>query len=197
MTAPALPALPVLPVLDPDTAQRAFRAVLDALARPGVPAALPPAGDVPAALLPVLALADLDTGVCVLGDTGGAWADALTTATSAPAAPLAAARLVAALRPLAAGELATVRTGSAAAPEDAALVALAVPDMNGGPALRLSGPGVPDTRTVAPRGLPPDLVTARSGAAFPAGADLLLVSPDGTVLGLPRTTVIEPEDEEV
>jgi len=184
---------PALPVLDADTAQRAFRAVLDALARPGTPAALPPAGDVPPALLPVLALADLDTPVCVLGDPGGAWAEALTTATSAPQAPPGAARLVAALRPLEVGELAAVRAGSAAAPEDAALVALAVPTLAGGPALRLSGAGVPTTRTITPRGLPADLVAARARAAFPAGADLLLVDPDGAVLGLPRSTRIEED----
>jgi alpha-D-ribose 1-methylphosphonate 5-triphosphate synthase subunit PhnH len=183
--------LPLLPVLDADTAQRAFRTALDALARPGVPATLPPAGDIPAALLPVLALADLDTPVCVLGD--GGWVDALTTMTSAPVVPLDAARLVAALRPLAAGELAAVRTGSATAPEEAALVALAVPALDGGPALTLAGPGVPGRRTVTPRGLPPDLITARAATAFPAGPDLLLVAPDGALLGLPRSTRIEED----
>jgi alpha-D-ribose 1-methylphosphonate 5-triphosphate synthase subunit PhnH len=181
----------LLPVLDADTAQRAFRAALDALARPGVPAMLPAAGDMPPALLPVLALADLDTPVCVLGE--GGWAGALRTVTSAPVVPLGAARLVAALRPLAAGELAAVRAGDAAAPEEAALVALAVPALAGGPALTLSGPGVPGRRAVAPRGLPPDLITARATAAFPAGPDLLLVAPDGAVLGLPRSTRIEED----
>jgi alpha-D-ribose 1-methylphosphonate 5-triphosphate synthase subunit PhnH len=190
VSAPAQP-VPTLPVLDADTAQRAFRAVLDALAHPGTPTTLPRAGQVPAALLPVLALADLDTPVCVLGDRGDTWADALTTATSAPAAPPGSARLVAALRRLEPGELAALRTGSAAAPEDAALVALAVPALAGGPALRLSGPGNPGTRTITPHGLPADLVAARARAAFPAGADLLLVDPDGGVLGLPRSAVIE------
>ncbi|HYH32300.1 MAG TPA: phosphonate C-P lyase system protein PhnH [Pseudonocardia sp.] len=182
----------LLVALRPDEAQRTFRAVLDALARPGTPVALPPVGDVPAALLPVLALADLDTPVCVLGHEW--WGDALTTATSAPVVPLGAARLVAALRPLAAGESAILRTGSAAAPEDAALVALAVPGLDGGPPLRLSGPGVPGTRTVAARGLPQDLITARAAAAFPSGVDLLLVAPDGAAIGLPRSTRIEEED---
>jgi alpha-D-ribose 1-methylphosphonate 5-triphosphate synthase subunit PhnH len=192
VTVPTLPTL--LPVLDTDTAQRTFRAVLDALARPGLPATLPRAGDVPAALLPVLALADLDTPVCVLGDSAdGAWADALATATSAPVAPLGAAGLVAALRPLAAGELAAVRTGSAAAPEEAALVTLAVAGLDGGRRLTLSGPGVPGTRAVAPRECPADLVAVRAATPFPAGPDLLLVAPDGSVLGLPRSTRIEED----
>lgn len=182
-----------LPALDPDTAQRTFRAVLDALARPGRPAALHRFDELPAALLPALALADLDTPVCVLGAPG--WAEALATATSAPVAPLGEARLVTALRPLAPGELAGLRAGSASAPEDAALVALAVPALEGGAALRLSGPGVPGTRTVAPRGCPPDLVAARATAAFPAGPDLLLVAPDGAVVGIPRSTRIATEED--
>jgi alpha-D-ribose 1-methylphosphonate 5-triphosphate synthase subunit PhnH len=185
----------LLPVLDADTAQRTFRAVLDALARPGVPAALPRADGVPAALLPALALTDLDTPACVLDaeESAGGWAGALTTATSAPGTPLGAARLVTALRPLAPGELGTVRTGSASAPEDAALVVLAVPALVGGAPLTLSGPGVPGARVIAPRGCPPDLITARAATAFPAGPDLLLVAPDGAVLGLPRSTRIQED----
>lgn len=185
-------AVPTVAALDADGAQRAFRAVLDALARPGTPAPLPPAADLPAALVPVLALADLDTPVCVLGDARAAeWAAALAAATSAPVVALAEARLVAALGPLAAGEFATLRRGSAAAPEDAALAVLAVAGLDGGPPLRLSGPGIPATRTIAPRGLPADLVAARAATAFPAGADLLLVTPDRQVLGVPRSTRME------
>jgi alpha-D-ribose 1-methylphosphonate 5-triphosphate synthase subunit PhnH len=181
-----------LPALDPDTAQRTFRAVLDALARPGTVQQLPTSERVPAALLPVLALADLDTPACVLaGPETENWADALATATTAPIVELAAARLVTALRPLATGELAAVRTGSAAAPEDGALVALAVPALDGGTPLRLSGPGVAGVRTIAPQGVPADLVAARAAATFPAGIDVLLVTADGHLLGLPRSTRIE------
>jgi alpha-D-ribose 1-methylphosphonate 5-triphosphate synthase subunit PhnH len=179
--------------LDPDTAQRTFRAVLDALARPGTVQQLPAApADVPAALLPVLALADLDTPACVLaGPDAAGWADALATATTAPIVELAAARLVTALRPLAPGEPATLRTGSAAAPEDGALVVLAVAALEGGAPLRLAGPGIATQRTVTPRAVPADLLAARTAAAFPAGFDLLLVAPDGRLLGLPRSTRIE------
>ncbi|OLT14355.1 phosphonate C-P lyase system protein PhnH [Pseudonocardia sp. CNS-139] len=178
--------------LDPDTAQRTFRAVLDALARPGTVHRLPAGPGVPAALLPTLALADLDTPVAVLTENPDP-ADAVATATTAPVTDLPAARLVAALRPLAAGELGTARTGSAAAPEDAALVTLAVPALDGGAPLRISGPGIAGTRTLAPVGVPADLAAARAGAAFPAGADLLLVTPDGQLLGLPRSTRIEED----
>jgi alpha-D-ribose 1-methylphosphonate 5-triphosphate synthase subunit PhnH len=178
--------------LNPDLAQRTFRAVLDAFARPGTTSQLPAVPQVPAALLPVLALADLDTPACVLAETGG-WDDALATATNAPITALSAARLVAALRPLRAGELAGVRIGDAAAPEDGALVALAVPALDGGPALRLTGPGIAGSRVVAPRGGPADLASARASAAYPGGFDVLLIDPDGRVLGIPRSTRIEED----
>ena len=173
--------------LDADTAQRTFRAVLDALARPGVVQQLPAGPDVPAALLPVLALADLDTRVAVLAEDGG-WAEAVTTATTAPITGLPTARLVTALRTFAAGEPAAIGAGSAAAPEDGALVVLAVPALDGGTPITLRGPGIATARTVAPQAVPADLLAARAATTFPAGFDLLLVDPGGRLLGIPRST---------
>lgn len=183
--------------LDANAAQRTFRAVLDALTRPGSVHRLPAEllRRVPAALLPALALADLGTPVCVLDEEpGGPWQDVLSRVTSAPAAPLPGARIVAALRPPVAAELAAVPRGSAAAPEDAALVTVPVSDVaRGGHLLRLTGPGIATTVQVAPGGLAPELLAARRDAVagFPAGIDLLLVDGDGGVLGLPRSTRIE------
>jgi alpha-D-ribose 1-methylphosphonate 5-triphosphate synthase subunit PhnH len=194
--------------------QQIFRAALDALARPGMVRRLPAepnghADELPAALLPLLALADLETPTCVLADgtegnrdaDGAGWAGLVRTMTSAPAAPLAQARLVAAMRPVTEAELASLRTGSAAAPEDGALACLSVTsiqDPGGGPAdqvLRLSGPGIPGTRRLAVTGLPPGFAAARRALTrdFPAGADLLLITPDGDITGLPRTTLTEEE----
>jgi alpha-D-ribose 1-methylphosphonate 5-triphosphate synthase subunit PhnH len=228
----------------PAGAQAVFRAVLDALARPGTVQRLPSASGeplaahVPAVLLPLLALADRSTPACVVSDEAGAWDEVVRVATSAPRAALADARLAAALRPLASGELAGLRTGTAAAPEDGALACLAVSgiaivdgadwaemaggtdeisvtdttdaagevdvtagDVGGrgdrpGPGdggrvwLRLSGPGVPGTRAIIVTGLPAGFAAARRRlvAGFPAGADLLLIAPDGAMAGLPRTT---------
>jgi Bacterial phosphonate metabolism protein (PhnH) len=61
--------------------------------------------------------------------------------------------------------------------------------------LRLSGPGVPGTRAIVVTGLPAGFAAARERlvAGFPAGADLLLVAPDGAMTGLPRTTVVREE----
>jgi alpha-D-ribose 1-methylphosphonate 5-triphosphate synthase subunit PhnH len=230
--------------LSSSAAQLIFRAVLGVLARPGTVRRLPAAAAgprgawLPAALLPVLALADLMTPVCVLADDAGAgaWDEVVRVASGAPPASLAAARLVSVLRPLAPGELAALRTGTPAAPEDGALACLAVRDIAvpgaaaGGPVIpgpvaqgtvvpcagvpgaavrgsgtpaggqpagaarpqrfRLAGPGIPGTRDLLVTGLPDDFAASRAALAgsFPAGADLLLVTPDGVLAGLPRTT---------
>ncbi|MFG1664244.1 phosphonate C-P lyase system protein PhnH [Streptomyces sp. Y7] len=182
--------------LRPAQAQGVYRAVLDALARPGTVTRFPadaPA-EVPPALLPVLALADLGTGVCVLEADGAArWSDVVSVATNSPVVPLEKARLAAAVRPVAAAEILRPARGSADAPEDGAVLCLPVTDLEGGPGVwRLSGPGVPGEREVAPQGLPAGFVEARAEAVggFPAGVDLLLAAPDGRLMGLPRSTTV-------
>jgi alpha-D-ribose 1-methylphosphonate 5-triphosphate synthase subunit PhnH len=191
--------------------QLVFRAVMDALARPGTVHRMPASADAggpPPALLPLLALADLGTPACVLADEGE-WADVVRALTSAPAAGLAQARLVAALRPVTDDELASLRTGTVRAPEEGALAFLSVagirplpdgwsPDRNSsgdGRPLRLSGPGIPGTRDLLVAGLPAGFAAVRRELTrgFPAGADLVLVTPDGDVAGLPRTTLIDEE----
>ncbi len=154
-------------------------------------------------MVPVFALADLGTGVCVLDNeippSSGEfehWADALATATSAPLWPAELARLVAALRPVTDDEVRGFCRGTPEAPEDAALVSLAVADVTGGDRRwRLSGPGIAGTATLAPRGLPDSFVAARTEAVggYPAGIDVLLVTDDFRVVGLPRTTTITEE----
>jgi alpha-D-ribose 1-methylphosphonate 5-triphosphate synthase subunit PhnH len=185
--------------MHPADSQQVFRAVLEALARPGTPMALPhrPLEMLAAAVVPVFALADLTTGVCVLENAGDPWAAAVSTGTSAPTWPAEMARLVASVRPVSDDEVRGFTRGSAAAPEHAALVALGVRDVHGGPRRwTLSGPGVRGTAAVAPQGLPAGFVAARAEAvdAYPAGIDVLLVTDDGRVVGLPRTTAIIEEN---
>ena len=130
--------------LRPADSQLVFRAVLEALARPGTAMALPsgPLRMLAPAMVPVFALADLGTGVCVLDNeippSSGEfehWADAIATATSAPLWPAELARLVAALRPVTDEEVRSFCRGTPEAPEDAALVSLAVADVDGGTAV--------------------------------------------------------------
>jgi alpha-D-ribose 1-methylphosphonate 5-triphosphate synthase subunit PhnH len=180
--------------------RQVFRAVLDALARPGQPARLPARSSdaAPPALLPLLALADLGTGIHVLdrADAPASWVDALATATSAPVVALERARLVGALRPITPAEVGALHRGTALAPEEAALLTVAVTDLAGGPARWvLSGPGVPGRRAISPSGVPAGFLAARAAAVhrYPTGIDVLLVAPDGRLLGLPRSTCIEEE----
>jgi alpha-D-ribose 1-methylphosphonate 5-triphosphate synthase subunit PhnH len=192
--------------LSPALSRQVFRAVLDALARPGAPARLPvtavprssDAAGLPAVLLPILALADLGTGICVLdpADTPTRWGEVLGTATSAPQVPLERARLVAALRPITPAEVGALHRGTPMAPEDAALVAVPVLGLAGGPRRwLLSGPGVPGRRAVAPSGVPDGFVSARADVVqrYPSGIDVLLIAPDGRLVGLPRGTTVEEE----
>src|ERR1700744_1579062 len=190
---------PTATALHPADSQQVFRAVLEALGRPGTATVLPsaPLAVLAPAVVPVFALADLTTGVCVLENRGDRWADAVTTATSAPSWPAEMARLGAAVRPGSNDEGPGVPPGLAAAPQDAALVALRVSDLQRGPdRWTLSGPGVKDTATIAPLGLPARFVAVRAEAvaAYPAGIDILLVSDDGRIVGLPRTTTITEEN---
>jgi len=185
--------------LHPADSQRVFRAVLDALARPGTVLALPdaPLRTLPPAVIPVFALADLGTGVCVLEQAGDRWGDTVTTATSAPLWPAELARLVAVLRPVTDEEVLGFCRGTATAPEDGALLAFAVADLEGGErSWRMKGPGIAEVATLAPRGLPASFVAARAEAVagYPAGIDVLLVTDDGRIAGLPRTTTITEEN---
>jgi alpha-D-ribose 1-methylphosphonate 5-triphosphate synthase subunit PhnH len=180
-------------------AQQVFRAVLEALARPGTAMTLPPDAvrSIAPAVVPVLALADLGTGVCVLEGDDDRWGDTVATVTSAPLWPAELARLVAATRPVTDGEVRGFARGTSMAPEAGALVSLAVADVDGGQRRwRLKGPGIADEATLAPRGLPSGFVAARADAVatYPAGIDVLLVTDDFRVVGLPRTTTITEEN---
>ncbi|WP_190813268.1 phosphonate C-P lyase system protein PhnH [Saccharopolyspora pogona] len=174
----------------PDESREVFRVVLDALARPGRIVQLPSdrLGGTPAVLLPMLALADLGTPVAVLDD-GAGWVDAVSAATSAPIVEFDVARFVAATRPMRPEELRSACRGSAFAPEAGALVCLSVAEVDGEDWV-LSGPGIADRARVS--GVD-GLVEARAlaVAGFPAGVDLLLITADGRMAGIPRTTVIE------
>lgn len=176
--------------LRPAESQQVFRAVLDALARPGRIVELPSdlLAGTPAVLQPVLALADLATPVAVLDD-GAGWADAVSAVTSAPVVGIDVARFVAATRPMTAQELRSACRGSALAPEDGTKVCLSVSEVDGDDWL-LSGPGIADRAQVS--GVD-GLLAARNEAVanYPAGIDLLLITADGRMAGIPRTTVIE------
>jgi alpha-D-ribose 1-methylphosphonate 5-triphosphate synthase subunit PhnH len=93
--------------------------------------------------------------------------------------------------PLPAETLMAARRGSELAPEDGATIVSAAPADVSKP-VRLRGPGI-DGECDALLPLDPEALRARdiACAAYPLGIDLLFVSPERGISGLPRTTRVE------
>ena len=175
-------------------AQATFRAVLDAMARPGclrqggehltAPA---PLDQATAAVL--LALVDNETPLWLDPATAAArdWLEfhcgaAIVTATDMAAFAVA----------LSMPDLAAFSTGSHEAPEASATLVLQVAALGAGAQYRLSGPGLREPALFTARGLPVDFVQRwqRNHALFPRGVDIILCA--GTTLtALPRSVSIE------
>lgn len=89
-------------------------------------------------------------------------------------------------------------TGTDEYPELSATV-IVICDRSGlsGATLRLTGPGIPGHRTVNLKGVSaaPFELLADINFDYPLGIDVILVSPDGSVVCLPRTTKIEHSTE--
>lgn len=195
MTTAAAPQLAADARLDTFSSQRTFRSLLDALSRPGRLSRLHPPSGIPAALLPALALVDVDVTACVLTTSESADLGAvLATATGARLVPMEQADVVVALRPPTPDEIRSLRRGRADAPELGARLSVACTKVTGGDVqLILRGPGVPDLRTLDVGGLEPAVFDALVGVnrQFPTGIDTFLVADDGTVAGIPRSTNLE------
>jgi alpha-D-ribose 1-methylphosphonate 5-triphosphate synthase subunit PhnH len=174
-------------------AQAAFRALLDAMARPGTvatlpaPAEPPPAPLAPAAAAVALSLCDADTKL---------WLDA----TLAGAAPWlrfhCGCRIVAdpgaAAFAFATGLPAGLDAGDDLYPDRAATLVLQVAGFGAGTALRLAGPGIDGQAHVQVDGLPHGFVAQRAAnhRLYPRGVDCILVA-GARALCLPRTTAVE------
>ena len=173
--------------------QRAFRAVLDALARPGQVRSIGPAlpgvalGGALARLL--LSLSDDETPVW--------WqsADArlqhwLRFHTGAPVSDQPEAASFAVFTDIGQGlALADFAAGTAAAPEFSTTLFIELPSLEGGPALEWRGPGIETLQRVGLQGLPADFWAQwqANHAAFPQGVDIIFTCGEHA-LGLPRTT---------
>jgi len=177
-------------------AQACFRAVLDAMARPGtrLPAGqglTPPAPLDPATAAVLLTLVDHDTPLWL--DPASAVARdwvAFHCGAGFTELPSHAAFAVA----LALPDLATLSPGTHEQPETAATLILQVDSLTAGTRYRLRGPGLRESSTLSVRGLPDDFVTIwqRNRAGFPLGVDLVLCA--GTTLAaLPRGVAVEAD----
>ncbi len=173
-------------------AQASFRALLQALARPGTLHAVavppdPPAPLAPATAAVLLTLVDGDAPVHLAGHFAALapWV-AFHTGSGDAAADEAAFVLADSLP-----EFAGLRAGSDEIPEASATVILQVLALDGGPPLILRGPGVETMREFAPLGLPGDFFArwAANRRLYPRGIDLVLCAGD-RIAGLPRSTTV-------
>jgi len=189
MPATAFPA----PVL---ASQAAFRALMEALARPGTVKPLPPAAAAPSPLTATaaavaLTMLDYETPV---------WLDAplaqrpqvadwvrLHTGARVTSDPREAAFAFIA-DPVHAPAFDGFSLGTPEYPDRSATLVLQVEDFGSGQRLLLAGPGIADVRSFSARPLPPDFQNriAANRALFPRGVDMILVSPDA-VAALPRS----------
>lgn len=183
-------------------AQKVFRVLMDALARPTTvqPLALdiaPPAPLTPELASVALALADQDAPLW-LDETLGSepavaqWLRFHTGASivSDPAeAAFALVRDPRALPPLDAFAL-----GTEEFPDRSTTVVLAVESLEGGTALRVEGPGLPRPGTLSPTPLPHEFIdTLRDNRAlFPRGVDFIFAAP-GALAALPRSSRLTEE----
>jgi alpha-D-ribose 1-methylphosphonate 5-triphosphate synthase subunit PhnH len=181
--------------------QSAFRALMDATARPGTIKMLE-GKDAPAPLMPATAallasLADFETPVWLdpafrVAPDVVAWVRFTTGAPLAPYAHDAHFALVADTRTL--PDFSEFAQGTEEYPDRSTTV-IAQIERFAGTAFTLSGPGLKGPRAFAAEPLPPDFVArcAANRALFPRGIDLVLVAGD-QVAALPRSVRISQRD---
>lgn len=176
--------------------QTVFRALMDAMARPGSVHALPVVTAPPAPLKAsaaalIATLADADTPV---------WLDAALTKTSAvkdwvvfhTGAPVTAHQSEAAFAlvasPQSLSALNGFNLGTQEFPDRSTSVILQVATLCEGAPLLLEGPGIKDRTSLAPDPMPPHFAEQwkANRAAFPRGVDLILAGPD-CVAAMPRS----------
>ncbi|HLB97375.1 MAG TPA: phosphonate C-P lyase system protein PhnH [Acetobacteraceae bacterium] len=179
-----------------EQAQATFRAVLDAMARPGTlhragQGLTPPAPLDPATAAVLLTLVDHDTALWldpamapardwIAFHCGAGFAAAMGDAAFALALELP--------------DLVSLSPGTHEQPETAATLILQVGSLTEGTRYRLRGPGLQATGHLSVRGLPADFVAIWHGnrAGFPLGVDLVLCA--GTSLAaLPRSVTVEAD----
>lgn len=175
-------------------AQEIFRAVMEAMARPGRIQSCDVLPDCPAELAPaaaaaLLALADSETPVWTdAGDEAGAWI-AFHTGATLVATPAEAQFLLATG---AMPALALLDVGTDETPQDSATLIVQVSALSEGEGWRLSGPGIEREHLLHAPGLPADFLAqwTANRATFPRGVDLVLAHGQA-LAALPRTTAIE------
>jgi alpha-D-ribose 1-methylphosphonate 5-triphosphate synthase subunit PhnH len=180
-------------------AQSVFRAIMDAMARPGTVHGIgadagPPAPLNAVAAAVALTLADADTPVWLDSDLtrNEAVRGWLSFHTGAPFAEMAADATFAIIsNPATVPPLSGFALGTQEYPDRSTTLIVQVETLTDGPELTLAGPGIKKTQTIAPRPLPGhfEMQWRENNALYPRGIDIILAAPDA-VACLPRTTRI-------
>lgn len=178
-------------------AQSTFRAVMQAMARPGRAQQLdhdlaPPAPLSAGAAAVALTLFDYETPVWLDGPLSEAhdvsrWLQFHTSAPVTKDPQNAAFALIAGAANI--PDFNSFALGTPDYPDRSTTLILQVSGLSGGQALRLTGPGIDGEQTFAARSLPQDFADrmSRNRALFPRGVDLLLVTNDA-IVAVPRST---------
>ncbi|TGS19375.1 phosphonate C-P lyase system protein PhnH [Mesorhizobium sp. M2E.F.Ca.ET.209.01.1.1] len=181
-------------------AQTVFRAIMDAMARPGTIQNLPPLARPPGPLSATagavaLSLCDNDTPLWLdpplqAEASVKAWLGFHTGAPLANTPADAHFALIANPKEMAA--LDGFAQGTQEYPDRSTTLILLVDDLASGPSLLLEGPGIEKTSMIAPPGMPRHFVEQwkQNNQRFPRGVDIILAAP-GSLACLPRTTRIK------
>ena len=176
--------------------QATFRALLDAMARPGTVHSLPPRrvedGEWGGALLVLQALLDHEVTFHVLSEQSLPH-EQLLRRTGARSAALEQADFVLARGGGAVAAIEEAREGGFEEPERSATVIVLADSLDGdGVALTLSGPGIESTALLTVENVPVAAFEALRSrtVTFPQGVDVILVDTTGHVAAVPRSTRI-------
>ncbi|PLV61367.1 phosphonate C-P lyase system protein PhnH [Erwinia sp. B116] len=180
------------PVAD---AQRAFRRILKAMSEPGVMVSLPvlPAwGQTSTAATAVMmTLVDGETPLWIDARLDNeALRNNLRFHTGAPVTDSTRAPF-ALLHAESEADIAGFSAGDNLSPEKSSTLIIEVPSLSGGLTLRLRGPGLMETRAIAPK-LPANVLRYLRDRShrFPQGIDLIFTCGEN-MMALPRTTDVE------
>ena len=184
-----------VPTLTPRAAreQGAFRALLNAMARPGLIANLGKAGEPDAALTILEALLDHEVTFAVVPDRSET-VDAILRQTGSHNVPLPDADFVLTDTDALSGVLEQVKVGDLEYPDRSATVVCLVPglsvDEESGLRLTLAGPGINGSRWISIEGISPATVEAiqETNGFPPQGVELVFVTPSGRFACITRYT---------
>ncbi len=175
-----------------------FRAVLDAMSRPGkivgVSDLAAPAGLNPAANAILLTLADMDTPIWLADEIATEQAInhiRFHTGAEVTSDPSRAHFAIASAE-TAITEIAKLSSGTPEAPHQSATLILLVEALNAAPAFQMTGPGIKTKETLGVTPLPDGFLdwAQANSCKFPCGVDVIFASP-ASLAALPRSSQIE------